>query len=497
MEQKIAVNSELVRSVLFEAHLAGVEEFCVCPGSRNSPFVMALEKSSKVFYWPEERSAAFFALGRSRASERPVAVIVTSGTAVGELLPAAMEAYYAGVPLLLITADRPRRYRGTGAPQTAEQPGIFGPYVTYSQDLAEGEACDLHPWNRKSPAHLNVCFDEPLVKEVCREQFFTDFRANSIVISSSAPLDQFLAKVERPLVVVSTLAKSDRPAVAEFLLKLNAPVYLEAISGLREEPTLQPLRIYEPRALDYDGVLRIGGVPTIRLWRDLEDLQHRLQLLSITPLPFSGLSWGERITADLTPFFHTYEVKKRFQVDLSVDRLKMLQRVHHYQTDPTSEAAQIHHLSQLIPEGSLVYLGNSLPIRHWDLAAGLRRFEVFANRGVNGIDGQISTFLGLCSEAKENWAVIGDLTALYDLAAPWILPQLAAKKIAIVVVNNGGGQIFKKMYSSEVFLNAHQLHFEGLSAFWKLKYERWSGIPKDYELAGPTLIELKIAVISE
>lgn len=157
-----AVNTLLVESVLQEAKLAGVIEYCICPGGRNSSFVTALDlmDSVKKYYWPEERSCGFFALGRSRITKRPVAVITTSGTAVGELLPSAMEAYYSGIPLLFITADRPRHFRGTGASQSAEQVGIFGLYAPYRQDLAENETCNLHGWRKKMPAHINVCLEE-------------------------------------------------------------------------------------------------------------------------------------------------------------------------------------------------------------------------------------------------------------------------------------------------------------------------------------------------
>lgn len=159
------MNKTLVQGVIKQLGQVGVKELCVCPGGRNAPFVAFLSDSGQFecFYWYEERSAAFFALGKTKIHERPVAVITTSGTAAGELLPAAMEAYYSGNPLILVTADRPRRFRGTAAPQTAEQVGIFGMYATYSQDIADDEECNLEPWNKVSPAHVNVCFEEPLI----------------------------------------------------------------------------------------------------------------------------------------------------------------------------------------------------------------------------------------------------------------------------------------------------------------------------------------------
>lgn len=159
------MNRKLAQHVIDEIIKANITEVCVCPSKRNAPLVALLVdfKALKTYFWPEERSAAFFALGRSRRLEQGVAVITTSGSAAGELLPAAMEAHYAGVPLLLITADRPRSFRGTGAPQTAEQVGLFGVYAGYACDLEGEERFNLQEWDQKRPAHVNVCFSEPLL----------------------------------------------------------------------------------------------------------------------------------------------------------------------------------------------------------------------------------------------------------------------------------------------------------------------------------------------
>ncbi|HEY0787911.1 MAG TPA: thiamine pyrophosphate-binding protein, partial [Thermoanaerobaculia bacterium] len=119
---------------------AGCSEVVVCGGSRNAPLIAALAARGDLRAWNffEERSAAFFALGRARVTGNPVAIVTTSGTAAAELLPAAVEAHYSGVPLILVTADRPERHRGSGAPQAIEQAGMFGPYVEKSIDLPPG-----------------------------------------------------------------------------------------------------------------------------------------------------------------------------------------------------------------------------------------------------------------------------------------------------------------------------------------------------------------------
>jgi 2-succinyl-5-enolpyruvyl-6-hydroxy-3-cyclohexene-1-carboxylate synthase len=148
-------NIDVARRVVDLAVGLGATEFCVCAGSRNAPLlaVLGMRTDVSLYTFVDERCAAFFALGRIKQSAQPAAVVTTSGTAVAELLPATIEAYYSGSPLFLITADRPFRFRGTGAPQAIEQEGIFGPYA--AQSPAQ--------WNRRGPLHMNVEFDEPLI----------------------------------------------------------------------------------------------------------------------------------------------------------------------------------------------------------------------------------------------------------------------------------------------------------------------------------------------
>jgi len=138
-------NLAKARAVIEEARVAGVREMCVCSGSRNAPLLAVLSHSDlKLWTFVDERSAAFFALGRMKLLGAPVAVVTTSGTAAAELLPALVEAHYSGLPLVVITADRPARFRGTGAPQAIEQVNLFGVYGT---------------------RHINIEFDEPLIDE--------------------------------------------------------------------------------------------------------------------------------------------------------------------------------------------------------------------------------------------------------------------------------------------------------------------------------------------
>lgn len=483
----------IYQHVLEEVVKAGVTEFCLCPGSRNSPLINCIMQSPslKKHFSYEERSAAFFALGRARSTRNPVAVITTSGTAAGELLPAAMEAHYSGTPILLITADRPRRFRGTGAPQAAEQEGLFGVYAHFSQDLEGEEMCRINQWNWSGPAHLNIRIEEPKSYPAHYHDLSPFVSQNkgakrNPLPADPADLNSFFLNSQRPLIIVSAILKDEREAVAEFLLRLKAPIYCEGGSGLREDNRLKHLQIRTESAIwklserngyVIDGILRIGDVPVTRIWRDLEDRPHQLAECSLSNVPFSGLSWGRHIQCRLNAFLLNYPIPQKWKcADFAGWQQEDQQKAHNirklFEQFPTSEPALFHALSKQIPDRSLVYLGNSLPIREWDLAAptDLVAIEVQASRGVNGIDGQISTFLGLCQPDRENWAIIGDLTALFDFPALWILQSLPEISVKIIVVNNGGGKIFARMYKDPVFQHLHNFDFEHFAKSWKIPY---------------------------
>lgn len=289
-------------------------------------------------------------------------------------------------------------------------------------------------------------------------------------------LSNFFQSVSKPLVIVSTIPMKDQEVIADFLVRLNAPVYLEGVSGLRENPRLQHLRITYLKDICVDAVFRIGGVPTHRIWRDLEEKKGQLRLLSFSHLPWPGVSWGEVIEGDYQQLAEElFHYEKAWHVEDT--QLKEISGKL-FRQYPKSEPALIGRISSLIPEKSLVYLGNSLPIREWDLAATNenRKYEIYASRGMNGIDGQISTFLGMTQPYRSNWCILGDLTALYDLAAPWILEQLEPREITIVVINNGGGMIFSRMSERECLQNKHTIDFEYFAKFWKMNYFNEEGL---------------------
>jgi 2-succinyl-5-enolpyruvyl-6-hydroxy-3-cyclohexene-1-carboxylate synthase len=505
-------NMALARNVMEQLLGAGVKEFCLCPGARNSPFVHLFDQNPqlKTFNFFDERSAAYFALGRIAATRVPVAVITTSGTAVAELLPAAVEATYSSLPLILVTADRPKRYRGSGAPQSIDQVGMFSYYIEASFDLdSENTHISLKGLSWKKPTHINVCFSEPLLDGPIPEIKIPE-RTTRTRFPVSIPLnmvDEFhdFLNINRPLVILSTIPERARESVINFLSRLQAPIYAEGISGLRSHPALKPYVLRSGDRLLHKlldekvctGVLRIGGVPTVRLWRDLEDTKANIPVFSFGYNHYTGLSRTVPHFDDLDDLGRIEVVKPQA---LPADWKKKDEQMSEvlqglFEKHPLAEPSIVKRLSTWMHQ-SYVYLGNSLPIRDWDLAGDydINPLRVVGNRGANGIDGQVSTFLGWCRPDQEHWCLVGDLTALYDLSSLWITPQLPKMKARIIAINNGGGLIFKRMFHRELFLNRHDVNFKSWAEMFKWDYLLWEKVPDDPgPLSDRQIIEIKIS----
>ncbi|MDP4623603.1 MAG: thiamine pyrophosphate-binding protein [Akkermansiaceae bacterium] len=441
---------ELAVGVLTKAVEAGVGEFVVCGGARNAVLLEVLAKmeaAGKVRVWShfEERSAGFFALGRTMETARPCAVVVTSGTAVAELLPAAVEAFYQAKPLVLITADRPAEARGSGAPQAVEQVGIFTEYAS----------CDLDSWEGKAPLHLNVELGEEF--EIGGEDF-AELAVGDFSVDYGKPNVAGLARWLREpsmrglVVMVGELDVSEQEEVYHFCEDLAVPVVAEGTSGLRE--LLQHLAVVDADVVLKENppskVLRLGGVPSGRFWRDLEELP-KVDVFSVCRNGLRGLARE----AIVLPGTLDRILAALGEMEEQGDRQELLdgaeargQRIEEMlESQPDSEAGWMRTLSVYASIGSSVYLGNSLPIREWNAYAQWERQVpvVRANRGANGIDGQISSWLGASADEENAWGIFGDLTALYDLAGLKMLAQVKCEGRVMAVINNGGGKIFSKV----------------------------------------------------
>jgi len=477
------MKSLLIRSTLTALARLGVSEVCVAAGARNAPLITALLASDGIKLWSffEERSAAFFALGRLMVDRTPVAVLTTSGTAAAELLPAVIEAYYQGLPLVLVTADRPRRYRGSGAPQAIEQKDLFGPYVSTCIDVEEGLSISWPTRMTDKPLHINVCLDEPLDVD----QHGIDFlkhHPQKPVKPGKPPA--FMVSGEPTVIVACGLHPYEAREIAPMLEEMGLPVIAEATSNLwgsfpdspKLAKVLLPASEATFQALDIHQVIRIGGVPSSRWWRDLET-RPDIWVTNISRLPFAGLARKKNVQ---TLPWNALETVAAMSLMPSTFERTMPALKKHLEAHPLSEPSWMRLLTSRLEAHDRVFIGNSLPIREMNLAltAPADGVHFYANRGANGIDGIVSTWLGVSASSRSSWLIVGDLSAMYDLAAPWIMPQLPQGNRRLVIINNHGGKIFSRVKSlralpseaRHVIENHHRVTFEPWARMWGLSY---------------------------
>ena len=501
-------NSELVQQVVFALKDLNIKEIIVCAGARNIPIVDFLEKQNKqekflVTSFFEERSAAFYALGRVKASGRPVVVITTSGTAAVETFPAVVEAYYQGLPLVVITADRPKSYRGSGAPQAIEQQGLYQKYCEHSVDWDHQEKDFLIQFNWQRPFHFNVCFEEPLLDHPLGP-FQKKFRIQ--IEESIFPKYTLKAGQRNPLVIVSELNSAHREMVVSFIKDNNLYFIAESLSGIKNHSSLKDLELdhlfYSLSNQEsirvckdnFDSIIRIGGVPTLRLWRDLEYELKDLEVLSFSERTFSGLArpsqvFHLKLLSEFKVNGRKNEALEYLNKEIGNVKVKLLKQLQN------SEQNFFLSLAEVVGHDPL-YLGNSLPIREWDEFSDFdqKKQLVYGNRGANGIDGQVSTYLGWSRDLKRSWCVIGDLTALYDLVALTMVTPAKKTQKCIVVVNNSGGQIFSRLFKNQKYLNGHKLGFKNWAQMfgWDYREVKTSAALKKIPKSKNVIVEIKI-----
>lgn len=474
-----SLNLAWCRALFDGLYRVGIERVVVSPGSRSTPLALAAARDPRltIHIILDERSAAFFAVGAARGSGRAVALVATSGSAVANWLPAVVEADLSRIPLVLLSADRPLELRGWGANQTIEQPGLFGNRVRSCNDLpvpqasaealaeirqrgalAAATAC----WPLPGPVHLNVPLREPLVPK------------QDPAPTAWPPMQVYPPRTGGAPAGMDAIARSFRgcglivcgPALGanltpEPITKLattaDCPILADPLSGLRCGPH-QRTRVmtrYEAylraagtrKHLRPDWILRLGGLPVSKfLGHYLGDMRGVRQLV-VDP---HG-RWPDPLhtTTDLLQGdpAEICDILASAVEPAATDWVRRWRTLEHVtagfpQRALPTEACVVQTLIQRLPADSCLFSGNSMPIRDLDafLTGRDAPLRVIANRGASGIDGNLSTVMGLAAVSKTPVvALIGDLACLHDLGA------LAAAKglnAAILVIDNDGGGIF-------------------------------------------------------
>ncbi|MDH3269944.1 MAG: 2-succinyl-5-enolpyruvyl-6-hydroxy-3-cyclohexene-1-carboxylic-acid synthase [Gemmatimonadota bacterium] len=508
-------NTLWARALVDELARAGLRDVVIAPGSRSTPLVLAVADDARLRarVHLDERSAAFFALGVGKASGRPAAVVTTSGTAVANLLPAVVEASQSGVPLLLLTADRPPRLRGADANQAIDQVGIFGPYARAFHELApptaEGPALrHLRGVASRAyrsaigpdagPVHINAPFDKPLEPAEPDASFlaehplaatgrpdgapFTRVIVGRSVLSD-AELDELIASMDATRGVI-VAGPSERgwdvgPSILRLAAATGIPVLADPLSGARCGSTPGAsivstydlfLRDEEVRAgLAPTVVLRVGSSPTsaaLQRWLLHHDGVEQIVLSAGGRWKDHGATATRYLTADEPDTLD--RLAERWSPQGSVDaewrgrweRAELAARAVIERATADGVAPEEAVLARQVVEAATVdgglFVSSSMPIRDVDAFGGIREMPVpvFANRGASGIDGVVSSSFGVASAlGATTVCVIGDVAFFHDQNG-LLWSREADARVVFVVVDNDGGGIFQMLPISD-----HEPHF--------------------------------------
>jgi 2-succinyl-5-enolpyruvyl-6-hydroxy-3-cyclohexene-1-carboxylate synthase len=472
-------STTLARTIVRQIIEAGVTDVVISPGSRNAPLTIAFYQASqqsliKLHTRIDERTAAFFALGIAKASGRPVPIVCTSGTAVANYHPAVLEASHSNVPLLVITADRPAELRRTGANQTTEQARIFGKAVRYFADIS-GPAYPMElPFNslKSGPVHLNVQFPEPLSPDNS-----SDWLSK---ISVKAPKDfnrksagTFNTKSTRGVLVVGhDRAGFSVEAIENFAEELKWPLIAE--DPLSFKSTLSHASIFLTSQsitdeLAPDTVVVIGRTTLSRSINRLISTARKTIVIDPRTLTVdSDRRADQKFTA--LPVVEVPEADAEYAERWKKYSLRTEKRVN--DLSQWSEALVAREIGNGIPTGTSLFISSSRPIRDIEgFAVARSGVETFANRGLAGIDGNISTALGIASQRKETIAVLGDLSFLHDITG---LIHHEAINLKLIVIDNNGGGIFSTLSHrgvagfEEIFGTPHNLELTKIAAAFGL-----------------------------
>jgi 2-succinyl-5-enolpyruvyl-6-hydroxy-3-cyclohexene-1-carboxylate synthase len=435
----------------------GLRDVVLCPGSRSTPLALASASQDElaVHVRLDERSAGFFALGRALITNRPVAIVVTSGTAAAELHAVVAEADLANVALLVLTADRPDELHGVGAPQTIEQDHLYGGMVRRFEDPGVAVASDASSWRplarrlwshaqgfegARGPVHLNAAFREPLVGEVGPlpapiDEPLADRRGESVVAQLAVEGQRVLCVVG-PGVSPETVAH----AVALDWVVIGDATARETLSYF--DPLL---RIDEfVASARPELVVRLGGLPASKM------LSERLKQWRVTTVALDGagaVADPDRLVGDTVAGLPhrdatglrgdaTYAQLWRDASKRVGEWLRAVDEDGRSLDEPGLARAMVQASGELrVP----LVVGSSMPVRDVEWFASPRRSPTFANRGANGIDGVVSTVLGVGAGGKV-LGLVGDLTMLHDVSALVEgLGESGGSGVLVVADNRGGG----------------------------------------------------------
>ena len=510
--------NEYIAALVDEFYQLGVRHAVFSPGSRSTTMAMLFKEHEgfETYMNIDERSASFMALGIAKAHKEPTVLVCTSGSAVAHYLPAILEAQYSGVPLIVLSADRPHTLLHVGAPQTVDQHKIFGTAVNYYEELAVPQESHYYTYPRqvarkaymkamdtkKGPVHINVPLFEPLVPELSRNHFeagrssfkvvkpnyssvfgcdnrnnLTHFN-NAIDIAhgndGTNEINDLLERYDRILILAGPQIDIDEAnRIRSFGEALQAPILADPLSNVRRrynsadnqsnkegiDTNNVVISTYDAllagqalwRELKPDCVIQFGQIVVskrvqqmIASWTDVEYIEVNPTMDSINPTGKTTM----HVQASIDVFTHLYGKNNSSDTYLNIwqrlDQEGKKQLSTAVDEPQCFEGRTIRELQEHIPEDGQIFVANSMTIRDFDYFwfSGESKAVLYGNRGVNGIDGTISTALGLATNGKPTYLVTGDLSLFHDLNG-LAVAKTHNLNLTIILHNNDGGGIFE------------------------------------------------------
>lgn len=512
MNHKEALTKQ-VYTFASELYAYGVREVVISPGSRSTPLAIAFEAHLNIKTWihPDERSAAFFALGLIKGSERPVAILCTSGTAAANYTPAIAESQISRIPLIVLTSDRPHELRSVGAPQAINQVNMFANYINFQFDMpvADGSQEMLNTINyqmqiasqylygpHRGPIHFNLPFREPLTPDLemtenlkSEHKILPHYQKNIDIQDIKNVL-----KDKKGLIIVGDMQHQAVDQILTYATIHDLPILADPLSQLRKFNHPNVITTYDllyrsHLNIDADFIIRVGK-PVIS--KKLNQWLTRTNAFQIL------VQNNDKIDVFPTPPHISYEISandffRSLVNEPTVNRKDWIERwqsieaqsrkaITQHMSQATDESAFVSTLIQKLTKDDALFVSNSMPIRDVDNLLFDSEVEVYANRGANGIDGVISTALGMAVH-KRVTLLIGDLAFYHDMNG-LLMAKLNDIHINIVILNNDGGGIFSylpqktaaEQYFERLFGTPTGLNFEYTAMLYDFSFKRLNNI---------------------
>lgn len=516
----------------------GVRHVCIAPGSRSTPLTLgAAENRAFICHTHfDERGLGHLALGLAKASQAPVAIIVTSGTAVANLYPAIIEAGLTGEKLVVLTADRPPELIDCGANQAIRQPGIFSSHPTQSINLPRPTQDIPARWlvstidnalgqQMAGAIHINCPFAEPLYGEpdetgMSWQQALGDWwqgdkpwLRTGLTQEVLKQRDWFFWRQKRGVVVAGRLNSEEGKQVAAWAKMLGWPLIGDVLSQTGQPLPCADLWLSNSQAVtelaEAQIIIQFGSSLTgkrVLQWQATCEPEEYWLVDNLSGRLDPANHRGRRLCCDITQWLELHPAENRVAWDEKLTTLaKIAQQAVKKGTLEFGEAQVAARLAELLPEAGQLFVGNSLIVRLVDAFAQLPAgYPVFSNRGASGIDGLLSTAAGVQrATARSTLAIVGDLSALYDINSLALLRQVSAPFV-LLIVNNNGGQIFSLLPTpaderERFYTMPQNVNFAHAAAMFSLSYnnpaswdELQEAVTRAWRSPHATIIELTV-----